>query len=115
MTTVPRFTPITTGGHRRPKPPVDKEARLWFIYSLDDAAGVPIYVGRSVNVAARIRGHDYEARTVAPYKAEWLPDVRGVSMTGPYTYDQAVREERRQIKTLGPRGNRTGVPKTVAS
>jgi predicted GIY-YIG superfamily endonuclease len=89
----------------------DPEARRYFVYTLTDADGDPVYVGRSCNVGERIRAHYSE--TENPYtaagkaKAIWLPDVRSVSMVGPFTWDEAVKEEGRQIRSKRPRGNRT--------
>jgi predicted GIY-YIG superfamily endonuclease len=97
--------PITTG-RGIPRAELDREARRYFVYTLSDAAGTPIYVGRSCNVAGRIRAHASTA---------WISDVRDVSMVGPFTWDEACAEEFRQIRTKLPRENRTGMPKGIAS
>jgi hypothetical protein len=109
---------ITTGPEG-PRRPIDYEARKYFVYTLSDADGVPVYVGRSNNVAARIRAH-FSAAICSPrgdedtaFMASWVRDVRSVSMVGPFVWDEVVAEERRQIKAKMPRGNRCGVPKFV--
>lgn len=80
-----------------------------FIYFLHDSAGEVLYVGRSQDVATRIRSHYYEASnpdiTQSHRKALWLMDVRRVSMTGPLAWDAAVAEERRLIEDMQPHGN----------
>lgn len=97
--------PITTG-RGIPRPPIDYEARRYFVYTLSDAAGAPVYVGRSCNVASRIKAHS---------TTDWITDVRSVSMVGPFTWDEVCAEEYRQIRTKLPRANRTGMPKGIAS
>lgn len=85
------------------------EAR-YFIYTLLDANGEAVYVGRSCNVAARIKahhgniGHPFYVRT----KREplWLLEVRSLTLLGPFTWDEACRVERREIERHQPRGNR---------
>ena len=83
--------------------------RVFFVYFLMDEAGEVLYVGRSQNVARRLLGHLSDASspdtTQAPRKALWLGDVRSVSMIGPFTWAEAVAEERRQIETVQPFGN----------
>jgi predicted GIY-YIG superfamily endonuclease len=95
----------------------DYEAKRYFVYTLSDAAGAPLYVGRSCDVASRIKAHFSDA-TASPYgprdsafKASWVYDIRSVTMDGPFNWDGAVAEERRQIKSKLPRGNRTGMPR----
>jgi predicted GIY-YIG superfamily endonuclease len=95
----------------------DYEAKRYFVYTLADEAGAPLYVGRSCDVASRIKAHIADAAH-SPYgprdsafKASWVFDIRSVTMNGPYTWDGAVAEERRQIKSKLPRGNRTGMPR----
>lgn len=88
---------------------LDRTVVRYFVYRLHDTDGVPVYVGRSCDVANRIRSHHSDASSAYPEarrKAEWLFDVRSVSMFGPFTWDQAVREERAEIERLQPRGNR---------
>ena len=113
--TQPTYERITTG-HKRTRD-VDRVSSKYFVYTLSDAEGAPIYVGRSCNVAARIKAHIDDARHSpygprdAAFKASWVRDIRTVSMDGPFTWDEAVAEERRQIKSKLPRGNRTGMPR----
>lgn len=89
-----------TGLIRRytPGPTVDRTAVRHFVYRLHDAAGAPVYIGRSVDVAARIRAHHDAGKA-------WLLDVRSVSMIGPMTWDEAVATERQEIAAFQPRGN----------
>lgn len=104
------YEPITTG-RGVTRPPIDHEARRYFVYTLSADDGEPLYVGRSCNVAERLRAHISDATsTWAPnaFKATWVPDVRHVTMDGPFTWKQACREEYRQIQEKQPRGNRTG-------
>lgn len=91
-----------------PRPDLDRTARRYFVYTLSDACGVPVYIGRSCNVAARLRGHHSNAThsdELTRARTAWLFDVRSVSMVGPFTWDEAVAEERRQIEVEQPRGN----------
>lgn len=93
------------------RPDVDRQARRYFVYELRGADDRPLYVGRSCNVAARLRSH--HASATATYgqafelaKREWLFDVRSVAMEGPFTWDAAVARERSSIERHQPRGNR---------
>lgn len=102
------MTPMITTGRKHTNP-VDFAAKKFFVYTLSDARGVPLYVGRSCDVAGRIKAH-YRESTIqrggkASFKSTWVPDVRSVSMDGPFVWDEAVAEERRQIKAKRPRGN----------
>lgn len=94
------------------RPDLDREAVRYFVYRLLDAAGLPLYIGRSCNVAARLRAH--HASATATYgqefelaKREWFFDVRSLSMVGPFTWDGAVARERSEIERHQPRGNRS--------
>lgn len=90
------------------RPDLDKSAVRYFVYTLTDEGGTPVYIGRSCNVAARLRAHHSNAthpHSPTRARAAWLFDVRGVSMVGPFTWDGAVAEERRQIERSQPRGN----------
>lgn len=83
-----------------------------YVYTLLDGEGVPIYVGRTANVATRIRGHYSEARgnsTPGQRKAEWFFRTRSLLITGPYTYDMSYRIECGRIEHLKPIGNIRGV------
>lgn len=104
--TAPTYQPITTGHPR--KNDIDYVSRKFFVYTLSDAAGDPVYVGRSQKVTERLKS--YERTGVA-----WFRDVRSVSMDGPFTWDEAVAEERRQIKAKLPRANQMHMPRRVAS
>lgn len=86
-----------------------RAAKRYFIYYLLDASGAPLYIGRSSDVPGRIRSHVYEATRgtteAGKRKATWLPDVRSLTMSGPFTWDEAIAEERRLIELEQPRGN----------
>lgn len=96
---------------RGPRAAIDKTAKRYFVYQLLGADGTPIYIGRSCNVAARIRSHVSDAErqfgdsSAAVRKALWIMDVRSVSMVGPFAWAEAVKEERRQIELEQPWGN----------
>lgn len=91
------------------RPAINRAAKRYFVYQLLGADGTPIYIGRSCNVAARIRAHvsdaEHQFSAAATRKALWLIDVRSVTMCGPFTWDEAVKEERRQIEENQPWGN----------
>jgi len=93
---------------RQGRPDLDREAKRYFVYRLHDEHGLVLYVGRSCNVAARIRAHKSDAgRHDGALKALWFVDVRRVSMFGPLKWDESVVAERREIESLQPTGNRT--------
>lgn len=95
--------------YRKPRPDIDRLAKRYFVYFLRDAGGTPIYIGRSSGVAARIKAHHStidHSGVPEDLKARWLLDVRSVDLMGPFTWDEAVAEERRQIGLNQPRGNR---------
>lgn len=81
-----------------PGPAIDRTAVRHFVYRLHSADGGVVYVGRSCDVAKRIRAHKYAEK-------EWLTDVRSVTMFGPMSWDEAVAAERREIARLQPPGN----------
>lgn len=89
--------------------PLDRTARRYFVYVLSDADGAVLYVGRSRNVATRLLGHYSDASNPdtmqALRKAMWFQDVRKVDMTGPLTWDEAVKLGRRLIEDEQPFGN----------
>lgn len=93
----------------RRRAPIDRVAQRYFLYVLSDAKGEVLYVGRSADVAARLRNHYYEASnpdtTQSLPKALWLMDVRRVDMAGPFTWDEAVTRERHLIEQEQPPGN----------
>lgn len=78
------------------RPDIDREAVRYFVYTLTDEHDRPVYVGRSCDVPARIKAHAGRP---------WLDEVRSVSLTGPFTWDEAVRVERDTIEREQPRGN----------
>lgn len=86
------------------RPPLDRTAVRYFVYTLTDTNGDAVYVGRSCNPRQRIMAHAAEARWHAD-KA-WVFDVRNVDLSGPYTWDGAVTAERDTIERLQPRANR---------
>lgn len=93
---------------RRERPPIDPTLSRYFVYQLRDEQGTPIYVGRSCDVAARLRSHYSKLthRFENTPRPTWLVDARSVAMVGPYTWDEACRVERAQIEAYQPRGNR---------
>lgn len=101
-----------TTARRRQKvrrPDLDRSAVRYMVYRLHDGDGRVLYVGRSCNVAQRIKAHVADA--VRGYatdglKARWMPSVRRVSMVGPFTWDEACRVERDEIEAHQPLGNR---------
>lgn len=68
-----------------------------YVYRIYDTDGSLLYVGQSVDVAARLRGH------------RWLKDHPGhsVRIDGPFAPILAEVHERRAIITERPRRNRT--------
>lgn len=95
--------------YRARRPDLDREAVRYFVYRLHDADGVIVYVGRSCDVPSRIRAHysTIDHRGVPDdRKATWLLDCRGVSMLGPFTWNDACKTERAEIELHQPRGNR---------
>lgn len=91
------------------RPDLDREAVRYFVYFLLDENGIPVYIGRSCNVANRIRAHTSDAlhpdTPGRARKAEWLPLVRSVTMVGPFTWDDSVSRERAEIERHQPQGN----------
>jgi excinuclease UvrABC nuclease subunit len=83
-----------------------------FMYTLYDGDGDVLYVGRSSNVANRLRQHHKES-LVRPEKAEWFFRTRGIKLSGPYTHDLSLRVERRRIESLLPPGNIAYTPRQV--
>lgn len=77
----------------------DLETPRYFVYRLHDAAGRILYIGRSCNVAGRIKSHAEDARK------PWMKDARRVSMVGPFNWQGAVDTERDEIETHQPVGN----------
>lgn len=88
----------------RARPDLDRTAVRYFVYFLRDAEGSVVYVGRSCNVAQRLRAHISDA-SWQEAKAAWLWGVRSVDMVGPFTWDEAVARERAEIERHQPRGN----------
>lgn len=87
---------------RRRKPrraPLDPTVRRFYLYSLTDADGEPVYIGRSCDPVARLRAHHSSG-------AWWTPEVVGMDVWGPYTWGRAVEVEAEVIRRERPRGNR---------
>lgn len=89
---------------------------IYFVYTLLDADGEPVYIGRTSKVARRIYQHSREALR-NEFKASWFYRARSVAMAGPFSYDIAMRVERDLIDERRPVGNcifnrnvRRGVP-----
>jgi GIY-YIG catalytic domain len=103
------LTHLSWKRHRNPRPDIDHTVERYMVYRLHDAAGTPVYIGRSCNVPGRIRAHYANAQSSNPEireRAAWIFDVRRVSMVGPFTWKEAVRVERAEIEAHRPRGNR---------
>lgn len=90
-------------------PHAQSNERRFFVYFLSDEAGEVLYIGRSVNVANRLRGHLSDASNPdtkeAPRKAMWFADVRKVDVIGPFDWAEAVAQERQIIEDRQPFGN----------
>lgn len=86
---------------------LDRKVQRYFVYTLSDEAGAPVYVGRSANVAKRIAQHHRSIEHHKPHErpSTWLLDVRSVSMTGPHNWDRACQVEKDTIARLDPRAN----------
>lgn len=94
----------------RLRPDLDRSTVRHFVYFLLDGDGVPVYIGRSCNVRARIQTHARNStQPVNPEQnaAEWFHEVRDVTMVGPFAWDDVVRREREEIERHQPRGNRS--------
>lgn len=91
------------------RPDIDRAAIRYFVYFLRDASGAALYIGRSCNVAQRIRAHVSDAThpfdPAKAAKAEWLREVRSVDMVGPFTWRESIDRERAEIEKHQPRGN----------
>lgn len=72
----------------------------YFVYRLHDEAGRILYIGRSCNVAGRIKSHASDLK-----RKPWMRDARRVSMVGPFVWLAAVAAEREEIETHQPVGN----------
>ena len=102
-------TPRSRAYYRHMRPSLDRESVRHFVYFLLDTDGIPVYIGRSCEVAKRIRAH-YHTLTNSGLsddkRATWLLECRSVTMVGPFNWDQAVARERAEIERHQPRGNR---------
>lgn len=88
--------------------PPGRAGRRHFVYFLSAASGELLYIGRSVDVVARLKGHYREASEInmqAPRKALWLMDVTRVDMIGPFTFAEADLRERALIQFAQTYGN----------
>jgi len=102
---------------RRTPPVANADQPAFFVYYLHGDDGDTLYVGRSGNVARRIRQHHFQAVTGGPLywrKGTWLFAVRSVSMIGPFTWDWAIATERSEITRLQPVGNIRHTTRDVA-
>lgn len=91
------------------RPDIDRSAVRYMVYRLHDESGEALYIGRSCNVAQRIRAHIADATHPSPelnHKADWIRRVVRVSMLGPFTWGEACRVERAEIEAHQPIGNR---------
>lgn len=84
----------------------DLDAVRYFVYRLLDENGTPLYIGLSCNVPGRIKAHVKEAQRGHFLKSKWVPQVRDLTMTGPFKWLEAVERERREIEAHQPEGNR---------
>lgn len=84
---------------------MDPETVQHFVYRLHDAEGEVLYVGLSKNVASRLRAHIRDVQRGNEAKAQWLPQVRDISMVGPLAWLEALDRERDEIERLQPIGN----------
>ena len=85
---------------------LDPEVVEHFVYRMHDEAGEVLYVGLSKNVPGRIKAHVRDAERGNALKLQWLPQVRRLSMEGPFKWLDAVEFERAEIERLQPIGNR---------
>jgi excinuclease UvrABC nuclease subunit len=72
------------------------------VYEMYDADGVLLYIGRSVQVPARLQTHSQQK--------PWWTDVARIETTHLYTPEAAVRCESALIELKRPRWNVVGVP-----
>ena len=85
---------------------VDPEVVEHFVYRMHAEDGEVLNVGLSKNVPARIKAHVRDAERGNELKLRWLPQVRTLSMEGPFKWLDAVERERSEIERLQPIGNR---------
>lgn len=99
---------MTNSTQRRRRKPrresIDPGAVRYYVYRLRDAAGHILYIGRSCDPLARLKGHHATG-------AEWPSRVVQIEGHGPYTWDEAVRRERQEILRERPPHNIDGVTK----
>lgn len=94
---------------REPRPDIDRSLVRYFVYTVSDADGVPLYIGRSCNVRQRLMAHHGNLSHCGvpdELKPKWLLEARSVSLVGPFAWRKACDEERRLIELHQPRGNR---------
>ncbi len=87
----------------------DPTAERYFVYTALDSRGRALYIGRSCNVAARLRSHHSTLNHQGVpdrLKAKWILEARDLRLIGPFTWKEAVRVEREQIEHYQPTGNR---------
>lgn len=105
-------------------------ARPWYIYALKDPRTDAIrYVGYTVNLSHRMRGHLYDCTREETYKARWirgliarnLQPIVEVLETGTGDWEAAERAWIEKLRAgghrltniLGGGGGRTGIPQTA--
>jgi len=76
------------------------------VYQFEDAAGTPIYVGKSVNLRRRVRGYFYGGGPTDAGKAEMLRLARGVTVRRTGSDLEARLEEAERIVRFRPPYNR---------
>lgn len=86
------------------RPPIDPDARRYYIYRLYDATGALLYIGRSCRPLQRLKGHHASG-------ADWPKAVVQIDAEGVYAWDEAVQRERQAILSERPRHNIDGVTK----
>jgi hypothetical protein len=69
-----------------------------FVYEAYDVSGMPLYIGRSMNLAQRLRVHQ---RT-----QPWWPEVASLLVSALPCMSQSVIYEERRIRVAQPRCNR---------
>lgn len=87
----------------------DKTTAKYYIYFLNDVDGNPIYIGRSVDPASRLRTHRNNQGNPngGPLDtSSWFPLVDHMETIGPFPWDEAVAVEREEIGKHQPLANR---------
>lgn len=74
----------------------DPSASETYLYRIHDSAGLLVYVGVTVNPAARMQNHSTR---------EWWPAEPVVTWEGPYPRQEALRRETLAIRSENPSSN----------